>query len=511
MERIKKIEKKILKRSTEIIEKNLISKGDKILIAFSGGPDSVFLYYFLKFLKNQIPIEISIVYVNHNLRYDVEDDLEFVKKFAVENNINYYIQSVDVKKYSKENKKSVELAARELRYEAIENVRKKIGYNKIATGHNTDDNIETFIFRILRGTSMAGLKGIPEIRENIIRPILRFEKHEILSFLKTKGQKYLIDYTNNENNYTRNFIRNKIFPYFEKINPDFRKKVESLIVEINDRELDKTEDFEIKKNRILKEGKFATKDELSLFLKKNNVQISREKINQIFECFFTKNGELKSAGTKEFYLGENKILKNVYGELEIEEIENKNKSENLKKDKSGILSDKTIILKENQSIKWYNYKIILYKNIKDLKKNFVNDETTNYTFFEINDEVKNGEFFVRSRTNGDRILLKNLGHRKIKKILIDEKVPKWERDFVPIIEVKFFKAQDNFKILNNKMNVQKSKSEIKNNSELTEILAVSDIRFSKFLKKIEEIEIKKLKKESKSKLLIIGRKNGRKR
>ena len=105
MEKVKKIEKKILKGSIEVIKKNLISEGDKVLIAFSGGPDSVFLYNFLKFLKSRISMEISLVYVNHNLRADVENDLKFVKKFAAENDVDCYIQSVDVKKYSKENKK----------------------------------------------------------------------------------------------------------------------------------------------------------------------------------------------------------------------------------------------------------------------------------------------------------------------------------------------------------------------------------------------------------------------
>ena len=184
MEKVKKIEKKILKKLDEIIKEGLISRKDKILIAFSGGPDSVFLYHFLNLLKNIISIEISIVYINHNLRHDVENDLKFINEFSNSNNVNYYIESVDVKKYATKNKKSIELAARELRYEAIETIRKKIGYNKIATGHNLDDNVETFIFRLLRGTSVTGLKSIPKTRENIVRPILDFEKSEILSFLK---------------------------------------------------------------------------------------------------------------------------------------------------------------------------------------------------------------------------------------------------------------------------------------------------------------------------------------
>jgi tRNA(ile)-lysidine synthase len=512
MEKVKKIEKKILKRSIEVIEKKLISEGDKVLIAFSGGPDSVFLYNFLKFLKSRILMEISLVYVNHNLRTDVENDLEFVKKFASENDVDCYIQSVDVKKYSKENKKSLELAARELRYEAIEEVRKNIGYNKIATGHNMDDNVETFIFRLLRGTSMNGLKGIPEVRENIVRPILGFEKSEILYFLKSRNWEYLVDYTNNENDYTRNFIRNEIFPCFERVNPDFRRKVESLIVEINERNFAGAEKFENEKNleeksfEIIKKNEVNQKDELSFLLKKNNVQVSREKIDQIFRSFFNKNGELKNAGTKEFYLGENKILQNVYGKLEIVKILNRNTKEDLESDKNRILSDKTIILKENQSIKWYNYKITLYENIENFKK----DENAEYAIFKIDDRIENGEFFLRNRKDGDRISLKNLGHKKVKKILIDEKVPKGERDFVPIVGVKVSRVQNNLEFSSDDVKLENG-----NTNEVTEILAISDIKFSKFLEKIQENEIekeiKKLGNGSKSKLLVIGRKNGRER
>ena len=112
MEKVKKIEKKILKKLEEAIKEGMISEKDKILIAFSGGPDSVFLYHFLNLLKNIISIEISIVYINHNLRHDVENDLKFINDFSNSNNVNYYIESVDVKKYATKNKKSIELAAR---------------------------------------------------------------------------------------------------------------------------------------------------------------------------------------------------------------------------------------------------------------------------------------------------------------------------------------------------------------------------------------------------------------
>ena len=110
----------------KIIENNLIEKDDKILIAFSGGPDSVFLYYILKYLQSDFNLEISLLYVNHNLREDVEKDLNFVKNFSKKNEVSLYIGSVDVKEYSKINKKSIELSARELRYEKLSEFCNKI-------------------------------------------------------------------------------------------------------------------------------------------------------------------------------------------------------------------------------------------------------------------------------------------------------------------------------------------------------------------------------------------------
>ena len=496
MEKVKKIEKKILKKLEEVIKERLISEKDKILVAFSGGPDSVFLYHFLNLLKNIISIEVSIVYINHNLRHDIENDLKFINEFSNSNNVNYYIESVDVKKYATKNKKSIELAARELRYEAIEAIRKKTGYNKIATGHNLDDNVETFIFRLLRGTSVTGLKSIPKIRENIVRPILDFEKSEILSFLKNKNYKYIIDYTNNKNDYTRNFIRNKIFPDFENINPNFKQKIDSLIKEINEKENCKLTFSNIYEKTI------NHKDELIQLLKQNNVEISREKINQIYKSLFLENGKLQNEGSKEFYLGKNKVLQNIYGELKIiNTLDNKVE----KSDKNSKIFDKIKILKENQSIEWYNYEIILYENIQDFKTYFINKKNVNYTFYKFDDEkIKDRKIIVRSRKDGDRIFLKNLGHKKVKKILIDEKIMKWERDFIPIIEIEDVQVLENLK-------TEISEIEIDKNKKIKEILAISDIKFSKFLEKISNKDIENLENSNKSKLLIIGSKNGRKR
>ena len=453
---------KMKKKVEELKKSALIKKNEKILIAFSGGPDSVFLYNLLFFLKEYYSIEISLIYVNHNLREDVENDLNFVEEFSKENNVPLYIESVDVRKYAAENKKSIELAARELRYEAIEKVLQNLNYDKIATGHNLDDNIETFIFRLLRGTSLKGLKGIPSERKNIIRPILQFEKKEILNYLQENKKSYIIDYTNSENDYTRNYIRNEIFPMFVNINPTFRNKVNELIQEINNKESLKTYISEQKN----------TKEKFVQYLEKYDVELSRKKIDQIYETLYNENGDMNMNGSKEFYLGNGKILRKKYDKLEVIMEEKKE------------VDEERVEIKQNIPIKWYDYNIILTDNILNTKS-MEDFKEGNVTFLKFTEkcEDENYKIFVRKRIEGDVILLNNLGHKKLKKILIDEKIPKWERDRIPIFEMEYKK----------------------NNRNISRILGIGDIKFSKYIKK-EEV---KNKSENNERLLIIGRKNGR--
>ena len=454
--------KRFSKQLKNLKREEIIKKNDKILIAFSGGPDSVFLFYLLNYLKSEYNLEIALMYVNHNLRSDVDNDLNFVKDFSKKNDVKLYIESVDVNSHSKKMKKSIELAARELRYEALEKVFQKEGFTKIATGHNLDDNVETFIFRLLRGTSIRGLKGIPRVRENIIRPILQFEKKNIVNFLEELNQKFIIDYTNDEIDYTRNFIRNEVFPKFIQINPRFKDKINNLILEINDRDENvKVQNIEVN----------MSKDKFVRYLENKGVkEISREKIDKIYENIFNENGLIDSKGSKEFYLGNGKILQKKYGQLKIVEKEEK-KDYNIE-----------VIIKKNQSVEWYNYKIILYENFEIFEKNFFKKNNQEYNYYEIESDLEIGKLVVRSRKAGDTILGKNSEHQKIKKILIDEKIPKWERDKIPIIE--------------NINDVE--------DGDKREILLISNIKSSKFLKKVEFNMLGKEKR-----ILIIGRKDGR--
>lgn len=397
--------KEIYKKIKEIKNRNLINENDKILIAFSGGPDSMFLYYILKKIQKEYNLEISLIYINHNLRYDVENDIKIVTKFAKENGVKLYIKNIDVKKYAKENKKSIELAARELRYEIINKTLIEIEYNKIATGHNLDDNVETLIFRLIRGTSTKGLKGIPIKRGNIIRPILHFEKNEIVKFLDEKNIEYVNDYTNLENDYTRNYIRNKIFPMFSNINLNFKVKINELIEELN---YDK-----------ISENKIA----LIKMLENKKVKLTREKINNIYNSLYDTEDNLKKEGTKEFEIGEDYILRKEYDKIEI-----------LKKEKKKINFENEII-KINTLKKWNSFEIGIFddgaKKLINIHEELKNNSKIKFYKINLNEEIE--EINIRSRNNGDRIKLRKIGYKKIKNILIDKKISKLERDTIPLI------------------------------------------------------------------------------
>ncbi len=161
-----------------IQSQSLIKTGDKILIALSGGPDSVFLLYFLKKFANKFGIELGAFHLNHSLRKSADKEQKFCQKLSEELSINFYTSKADVKSYAKKNKISVEEAGRIIRYDVLNDCAEKNNYTKIATAHNADDNAETVLLNISKGTGIKGISGIPVVRENIIRPILCLRKSE---------------------------------------------------------------------------------------------------------------------------------------------------------------------------------------------------------------------------------------------------------------------------------------------------------------------------------------------
>jgi len=211
---MKATEQKVLRF---IKENELLLAGEKILIALSGGPDSVFLLHFLNKFKNKYKIKIGAAHINHLLRdNDSQRDELFCKTVCEELSIPFYLLRKDIKTYSKKNKCSLEVGGRIIRYEFFENISYTYGYDKIATAHNADDNVETVLINLIKGTGLKGIAGIPVKRKNIIRPILSLTKKEILEYLEENTFEYRIDESNLSNEFERSFLRNEVIPLIHK-------------------------------------------------------------------------------------------------------------------------------------------------------------------------------------------------------------------------------------------------------------------------------------------------------
>ena len=218
------------KTAAFIKQHNLLSANCNILLAVSGGADSVALLYILSKL---IPNAIRICHINHQLRgLDSLKDQEFVKSLAEKLNLPITIESVDVKAYAKENKLSTETAARKLRLDTLCRTAEKYNCRYIATAHHKNDNAETVIHRIFRGTGFKGLAGIRPMTtingRTFIRPLLYLSRRQIEEYLKSRNIPWQRDHTNIDCRFTRNRIRHKLLPYLEKGTPNLVELIFSL-------------------------------------------------------------------------------------------------------------------------------------------------------------------------------------------------------------------------------------------------------------------------------------------
>ncbi|MBA4407620.1 tRNA lysidine(34) synthetase TilS [bacterium] len=221
---MKRTEQKVL---SFIDRFQLINKGDKILVAFSGGPDSVFALHFLNKFSKKFKIVLIALHFNHGLRgKESDEDENFAMKCCEELNVPFISRKLNVKSFSKKNKLSIEEAARLLRYKNIEKIAHETGCNKIVTAHNQSDNTETILMNLFSGTGLSGLNGIPIQRENIIRPLLCLSKLEIIEYLSKAKINSRFDSSNLNDDFRRNYIRNRILPLVkEKLNPNVDETV----------------------------------------------------------------------------------------------------------------------------------------------------------------------------------------------------------------------------------------------------------------------------------------------
>jgi len=236
-----------------IFQESLFENDDKILLTVSGGPDSVILcelFYRAKY-------NFGIAHCNFHLRGKESDEDEiFVRDLSKKYKVQFYVKHFNTKKYAKDNHISIEMAARDLRYNWFFELLKKEKYKYIATGHHLDDQIETFFINIIRGTGIAGLHGIISKQNNIIRPLLFAYRNDIEAFLKKNNIPFRTDSTNNSVKFMRNKFRNLILPQLYQINKNYKKTIINDIKRLKDAEfIYKTKINEVKKNILIKEGK----------------------------------------------------------------------------------------------------------------------------------------------------------------------------------------------------------------------------------------------------------------
>ena len=445
----------ILEKVLNTINKyRLIEKNDKIVLGLSGGPDSVCLLHILTRLREELEIEIYAAHLNHQIRgMEAQKDALYVSELCEKLGVTFFIKSVDVPKYCQENGLSIEEGARKLRYEMFDEIKQKTRSNKIAIGQNSNDQVETVLMRMMRGTGLQGLRGIEYIRDNeLIRPILDIDRKEIELYCEQHNLNPRIDKTNLENIYTRNKIRLELIPYMkENFNPNvvesiFRmsntlKDDSDYIDSVSEKEFEKTAKLEKDSTIIFLEDFTSLHKSIKVRIIRNSIKnilgdtnfIDQKHVEDVIEL------ESESKMDKRIDLPRGVIVYRKKGTiiLTTREIINEEIEFCYNVPNNGFIKIKEIdMIVEAQTMSIERYKS---KKADKLSKVF--------DFSKIE-----GGIVVRNRKPGDKIKL-HAGTKKIKDLFIDLKIPKDDRDKIPmildekeVICIGDYKVSENYKI-----------------------------------------------------------------
>ncbi|HXY54597.1 MAG TPA: tRNA lysidine(34) synthetase TilS [Nitrospirota bacterium] len=198
----------------------MLSPGDRVVVAVSGGPDSVCLLNVLQALSKDLSLALHVAHLDHLFRgNESAAEALFVARLAEKMGIPATIEQFDVPAFCRERGLSSQAGAREVRYRFLHRVAESVGASRIATGHTATDQAETILMRLLRGAGIAGLSAIPPVRENIIRPLINVTREEVLEYLRLSGLEYVSDPSNMRPVYTRNRIRMEVLPVLKRLNP----------------------------------------------------------------------------------------------------------------------------------------------------------------------------------------------------------------------------------------------------------------------------------------------------
>lgn len=214
----------------QIRQQRLLAPGERLVVGVSGGPDSTALLHLLIGLRPQLPLTLGVAHFNHGLRgAAAAADAEFVAGLAASYKLPFHLGRGDVAAAARKTKTSIQAAARRLRLEFFQRLRREAGYDKIALGHTADDQLELFFLRLLRGAGPEGLRGmVPLSPLGIIRPLLSFQKSEILAWLAANNFPYRLDASNFSRRYRRNRLRLEILPLLRRLNPNLGRTIARL-------------------------------------------------------------------------------------------------------------------------------------------------------------------------------------------------------------------------------------------------------------------------------------------
>lgn len=395
----------------KIIDK--IESADKIIIGLSGGADSVVLTHII--YSNFPNKKIICAHVNHNLRgEEAKRDENFAREFSKKLNLEFILHSADINKIAITKKMGTEECARLVRYEFFESLCTE--NSVIATAHNANDNAETVVLNLIRGTGIKGLCGIPSVRGKIVRPILGMTRDEIEDYAKTYSLEFVTDSTNNEIDYSRNKIRNQVFPVLNQINPSFVKNI-LRTTDINSEIYDY---IYSKANCLLDNSRNKYGLDVAALINEDDYIVS-----EVLKLFFIENG-LRN-------------FEKTHITLSVKAIKNGG-AVNLPKDKiftvkQGIAcfsqnetnKNQEFILELNQTRQFFNKEItLLTQNNENVHKLLVNN------FVDCDKII--GKLEVSSRKEGDYFYQNGRGIGKsLKKLFNEGKIPAHLREKVAVI------------------------------------------------------------------------------
>ena len=407
-----------------LMKEEIIGKEDRILVAFSGGIDSVALLNLLLEVRESFGLRLGAAHLNHGFRENADADEAFCRSFCEEKEVPFFSRKIDVAAYAKAEKVSFEMAGRTLRYAFFEKVMDEQGFSKCATAHHLDDQVETVFLNLMRGTGLKGLTGISPLRGRYVRPLLSYKKSELLAYLERNQISFRHDHTNDEVEYQRNRLRNEVLPYLEKhFNADVSESISrmtGLLVEdlkFIEGEVEKAKELflqeagdQVRLSKKVKDLPYAISSRLLMDavqrVKGNLRDIEEVHIRDLLQLFLKETG--KKLDIKEGVQG-----RNDYGDLLIEIKKEKTEREN-------TMLHEVLSIPGTYHVK--GQKITLrYIEREEMKKD------KQLRFF--NGDLISGEILVRHRDEGDRMRPFGMnGYRKLKNILIDRKVSREDRD-----------------------------------------------------------------------------------